>query len=55
MITLALASDISTLRLAATQLPNFKNSMDADHIHAWEQGNLTEALVGARKRAALGD
>lgn len=33
------------LRLATTQLPNFENLMDADHIHAWEQGNVAEALL----------
>lgn len=36
------------LRLAATQLPNFENLMDADHIHAWEPGNVAEALVAGR-------
>lgn len=36
------------LRLAATQLPNFENLMDADHMHAWEQGNVAEALVAGR-------
>lgn len=34
-----------TLRLAVTQLPNFENLMDADHIHAWEPGNVAEALL----------
>ncbi len=37
-----------TLRLAATQLPNFENLMDADHIHAWEPGNVAESLVAGR-------
>jgi 4-amino-4-deoxy-L-arabinose transferase-like glycosyltransferase len=36
------------LRLAATQLPNFENLMDADHMHAWEQGNVAESLVAGR-------
>ena len=36
------------LRLAATQLPNFENLMAADHMHAWEQGNVAEALVAGR-------
>ncbi len=29
-------------------LPNFENLMDADHIHAWEQGNVAEALLAGR-------
>lgn len=33
------------LRLAVIPLPNFENLMDADHIHAWEQGNVAEALL----------
>jgi 4-amino-4-deoxy-L-arabinose transferase-like glycosyltransferase len=33
------------LRLAVIALPNFENLMDADHIHAWEQGNVAEALL----------
>ena len=36
------------LRLAATALPNFENLMDASHIHAWEQGNVAEALLAGR-------
>lgn len=36
------------LRLAATALPNFENLMDADHIHAWEPGNVAEALLAGR-------
>lgn len=36
------------LRLAVTQLPNFENLMDADHIHAWEPGNVAEALLAGR-------
>jgi hypothetical protein len=36
------------LRLLVTQLPNFENLMDADHIHAWEPGNVAEALVAGR-------
>lgn len=34
-----------SLRLAATAAPNFENLMDANHIHAWEPGNVAEALV----------
>ena len=36
------------LRLAVIPLPNFENLMDADHIHAWEQGNVAEALLAGR-------
>ena len=36
------------LRLAVTALPNFENLMGADHLHAWEQGNVAEALVAGR-------
>ncbi len=36
------------LRLAVTQLPNFENLMDADHMHAWEPGNVAEALLAGR-------
>ncbi len=36
------------LRLAVIALPNFENLMDADHIHAWEQGNTAEALLAGR-------
>ena len=36
------------LRLAVTALPNFENLMDADHIHAWEPGNVAEALLAGR-------
>lgn len=36
------------LRLAVLPLPNFENLMDADHIHAWEQGNVAEALLAGR-------
>lgn len=34
-----------SLRLAVTPLPNFENLMDADHIHAWEPGNVAQALL----------
>ncbi len=34
-----------TFRLTATALPNFENLMGADHIHAWEPGNVAEALL----------
>lgn len=43
IVLLALA-----LRLAATALPNFENLMDANHIHAWEPGNVAEALLAGR-------
>jgi 4-amino-4-deoxy-L-arabinose transferase-like glycosyltransferase len=33
------------LRLAVTPLRNFENLMDADHIHAWEPGNMAENLL----------
>jgi 4-amino-4-deoxy-L-arabinose transferase-like glycosyltransferase len=36
------------LRLAVLPLPNFENLMDADHLHAWEQGNVAEALLAGR-------
>ena len=36
------------LRMAAITLPNFENLMDANHIHAWEQGNVAEALLAGR-------
>jgi len=36
------------LRLAVTPFRNFENLMDADHIHAWEPGNVAEALVSGR-------
>lgn len=37
-----------SLRLAVTAAPNFENLMDADHIHAWEPGNVAEALLAGR-------
>ncbi len=36
------------VRLAITPLRNFENLMDADHIHAWEPGNVAEALLAGR-------
>jgi hypothetical protein len=36
------------LRLLATQLPNFEGLMNPDHLHAWEPGNVAEALVAGR-------
>ena len=36
------------LRLAVIALPSFEDLMDADHIHAWEQGNTAEALLAGR-------
>jgi len=36
------------LRLAVISLPNFENLMDAYHLHAWEQGNVAEALLAGR-------
>jgi hypothetical protein len=43
MILVALA-----LRLAVIPLPNFEDLMDADHIHAWEPGNMARSLVAGR-------
>ncbi len=40
IVLLALA-----LRLAAIPLPNLENLMDANHMHAWEQGNVAESLL----------
>ena len=36
------------LRLAVIPLPNFEDLMDADHIHAWEPGNMARSLVAGR-------
>ena len=33
------------LRLAVIPFNNFEDLMDADHIHAWEQGNVAQSLV----------
>lgn len=33
------------LRLAATLAPSFEDLMDADHIHAWEPGNMATNLL----------
>jgi 4-amino-4-deoxy-L-arabinose transferase-like glycosyltransferase len=33
------------LRLAVIPLDNFEDLMDADHMHAWEQGNVAQSLV----------
>src|SRR5579863_1560949 len=33
------------LRLAVIPFDSFENLMDADHVHAWEQGNVARALV----------
>lgn len=33
------------LRLAIIPFSNFEDLMDADHVHAWEQGNVARALV----------
>lgn len=33
------------LRLAVTPFRNLENLMDADHIHAWEPGNMAENLL----------
>jgi 4-amino-4-deoxy-L-arabinose transferase-like glycosyltransferase len=33
------------LRLAVIPLNNFEDLMDANHIHAWEQGNVARSLV----------
>ena len=40
MVLVALA-----LRLAVIPLDTIENLMDADHIYAWEQGNVARALV----------
>jgi len=40
MVLIALA-----LRVAVIPFDTIENLMDADHIHAWEQGNVAEALV----------
>ncbi|MGA2219474.1 MAG: glycosyltransferase family 39 protein, partial [Terracidiphilus sp.] len=40
MVLIALA-----LRLAAIPFDTIENLMDADHIHAWEQGNVARALL----------
>ena len=36
------------LRLAAIPFDTIENLMDADHIHAWEQGNVARALVAGQ-------
>jgi 4-amino-4-deoxy-L-arabinose transferase-like glycosyltransferase len=36
------------LRLAVIPLPNFEDLMDADHIHAWEPGNVARSIVAGR-------
>jgi 4-amino-4-deoxy-L-arabinose transferase-like glycosyltransferase len=33
------------LRLAVIPFDNFEDLMDANHLHAWEQGNVAESLV----------
>jgi 4-amino-4-deoxy-L-arabinose transferase-like glycosyltransferase len=33
------------LRLAVIPLNNFEDLMDANHVHAWEQGNVARSLV----------
>ena len=43
MVLIALA-----LRLAVIPFDTIENLMDADHIHAWEQGNVARALVAGR-------
>ena len=43
MVLIALA-----LRLAVIPFDTIENLMDADHIHAWEQGNTARALVADR-------
>jgi 4-amino-4-deoxy-L-arabinose transferase-like glycosyltransferase len=37
-----------TLRLAVIPFDTIENLMDADHIHAWEQGNVARALVAGQ-------
>jgi hypothetical protein len=36
------------LRIAIIPFDTIENLMDSDHIHAWEQGNVAEALVAGR-------
>jgi 4-amino-4-deoxy-L-arabinose transferase-like glycosyltransferase len=36
------------LRLAVIPFNSFENLMDADHVHAWEQGNVARALVAGQ-------
>jgi len=36
------------LRLAVIPFDSFEDLMDADHIHAWEQGNVARALVAGQ-------
>ena len=36
------------LRLAVIPFDSFENLMDADHIHAWEQGNVAQALLAGQ-------
>jgi 4-amino-4-deoxy-L-arabinose transferase-like glycosyltransferase len=36
------------LRLAVIPFNSFENLMDADHIHAWEQGNVARSLVAGQ-------
>jgi 4-amino-4-deoxy-L-arabinose transferase-like glycosyltransferase len=43
MILVALA-----LRIAVISLPSFEDLMDAEHLHAWEPGNMAESLVAGR-------
>jgi len=40
MILVALA-----LRLAVIPFDSFEDLMDANHVHAWEQGNVARSLV----------
>ncbi|MGA2849981.1 MAG: glycosyltransferase family 39 protein [Terracidiphilus sp.] len=35
----------TVLRLAVIPFDTIENLMDADHVHAWEQGNVAQALV----------
>jgi 4-amino-4-deoxy-L-arabinose transferase-like glycosyltransferase len=50
MVLVALA-----LRLAVIPLPNFEDLMDANHIHAWEQGNVAQSLAAGRGFGSLWD
>lgn len=43
MVLIALA-----LRLAVIPFDSIENLMDAEHIHAWEQGNVARALVAGQ-------
>ncbi len=47
MVLLALALRLAVIPCEAF-FDSFENLMDADHIHAWEQGNVARALVAGQ-------